>query len=391
MQNKKRIAVAMSPRKSLRDSAGQAGGRKKLIAVAMSGGVDSSVAAKILKDQGHKVVGIFLHFWHDAAGSENDRTENKCCSAEALLDARRVADKIGLPLYTLNFAKIFKKQVADNFLDEYKIGKTPNPCVRCNKSVKLGFLIKQAKKLGFDYVASGHYARLEKTGKKFNLFAAKDKNKDQSYFLYTFNQNELAHLFFPLGGYTKTQVRGLAKKFKLPVAEKSESQEICFIPGKSHNEFLKRHLKLKPGLIKITPLIKGDRGIVGQHQGLPLYTIGQRKGIAIGGTGPYYAAKMDYKKNILYVVNECNDKILFKDKLIAKNVNWLVGAPPKMPLKCQAVIRYRHKPVKCVITKINKNKYQVKFGQAQRAITPGQSVVFYRKNQVLGGGIICQN
>jgi len=390
--------------------------KKKRIAVAMSGGVDSSVAAKLLKDQGHDVVGIFLHFWHEpqpplTKGGRGDLNfENKCCSAEAFLDARRVAEKIGIPLYTLNFAKIFKKQVVDNFLDEYKKGQTPNPCVRCNKLVKLGFLIKQAKKLGFDYVATGHYVKsyelplsakaledkqITNCESEYKLLKAKDKNKDQSYFLYTFNQAELKHLLFPLGGYTKPQVRQLAKKFKLPVAEKPESQEICFIRGKSHNEFLRRHLKLKPGKIVLAPLNKEGKGdlkgkIIGAHQGLPLYTIGQRKGIEIGGTGPYYAAKMDYRKNILYVVNNAKDKELYNFALTAKNINWL-GAAPKMPLRCEAVIRYRHKPAKCLVTKINKNKYQVKFAQAQRAITPGQSVVFYNKNQVLGGGIICQN
>jgi tRNA-uridine 2-sulfurtransferase len=354
--------------------------KTKKIVVAMSGGVDSSVAAKLLKDQGHEVVGIFLHFWKELG--DNGNFENKCCSAEALLDARRVATKIGIPLYTLNFAKIFKKQIVNNFLDEYKKGKTPNPCVRCNKLVKLGFLIKQAKKLGFDFVASGHYVNLKEKNKKFIMRAAKDKTKDQSYFLYTFNQKELAHLLFPLGGYTKKQVRQLAKKFKLPVAEKKESQEICFIPDKNHNEFLKRHIKLTPGKIKT---INGK--IVGSHFGLPLYTIGQRKGIEIGGTGPYYAAKMDYKKNILYVVNDGNDKILYSNKLIAKNVNWLLGDEPKFPLKCQSVIRYRHKPAECVITK-SKTNYQVKFKEPQRAVTPGQSVVFYKKDEVLGGGII---
>ena len=368
---------------------------KLKIAVAMSGGVDSSVAAKLLKDQGHEVVGIFLHFWKEEFNNLHpDKgglrgVENKCCSAEALLDARRVAAKIGIPLYTLNFAKIFKKQIVNNFLDEYKKGKTPNPCVRCNKLVKLGFLIKQAKKLGFDFVASGHYVSLKEKNKKFIMQAAKDKTKDQSYFLYTFNQKELAHLLFPLGNYTKKQVRQLAKKFKLPVAEKSESQEICFIPNKNHNEFLKRHLKLKPGNIKITPLIRGARGVIGRHLGLPLYTIGQRKGIEIGGTGPYYAAKMDYKKNILYVVNNGNDKNLYNNKLIAKNVNWLLDDKLKFPLNCQAVIRYRHKPVKCIVTKNNKNSLKVKFSEPQRAITPGQSVVFYKKDEVLGGGIIC--
>ncbi len=355
--------------------------RKKLkIAVAMSGGVDSSVAAKLLKDQGHEVVGFFLHFWkEEGAGG----AENKCCSAKALLDARQVADKIGIPLYTLNFAKAFKESIVDNFLSEYSKGKTPNPCVRCNKTVKLGLLIKRVKKLGFDCVASGHYVNLKEKNKKFSLHTAKDKNKDQSYFLYTFNQKELKHLLFPLGEYNKEQVRKLAKKFKLPVAEKKESQEICFIPDKNHNEFLRRYLKLKAGKIKTT----GGK-IIGEHDGLPLYTIGQRKGIEIGGTGPYYAAKMDYKKNILYVVSDGNDKILYNDKLIAKNVNWLSDVKPKLPFKCQAVIRYRHKPIECIIT-TNKTNYQVKFKEPQRAITPGQSVVFYKKNQVLGGGIIC--
>lgn len=408
VKNKLKIAAAMSPRKSPRDSAWQSGGHKKHIAVAMSGGVDSAVAAKLLKDQGHKVAGIFLHFWKEeqpplTKGGRGDFFENKCCSAEALLDARRVADKIGIPLYTLNFAKIFKKQVADKFLAEYANGRTPNPCVDCNKSVKLGRLIKQAKKLGFDYVASGHYARLKRefpnlkfqfpknANKKliYKLYKAKDKNKDQSYFLYTFSQAELKHLLFPLGDYTKPQVRRLAKKFKLPVAEKKESQEICFIPEKSHNEFLKRHLKLRSGPIKIAPLIKGGGGIIGRHAGLPLYTVGQRKGLAIGGAGPYYAAKMDYKKNILYVVNGHDNKILYSNKLIAKNVNWLAGVEPKLSLKCEAVIRYRHQPVKGAVIKISKNKYQVKFTEPQRAITPGQSVVFYRGEQILGGGIIC--
>lgn len=372
---------------------------KHKIAVAMSGGVDSSVAAKLLKDQGYEVAGIFLHFWKEEGIAGN--FENKCCSAEALLDARRVADKIGIPLYTLNLAEIFKKRVVDNFLDEYANGRTPNPCVICNKRVKLGYLIKQAKKLGFDYVASGHYALIKKSRNqenkktKYQLFKAKDKSKDQSYFLYTFSQAELKHLIFPLGGYTKVQVRRLAKKFKLPVAEKPESQEICFIPEKSHNEFLKRHLKLRPGLIKLLatqpPFERGARVVIGQHAGLPLYTIGQRKGINIGGTGPYYAAKMDYQTNNLYVVNSYDNKILYGHKLIAKNVNWLSGLRPKLPLKCQAVIRYRHRPVKCIITKTSKNKFKVKFAQPRRAVTPGQSAVFYKNNQILGGGIICQN
>ncbi|MBU1870692.1 tRNA 2-thiouridine(34) synthase MnmA [Patescibacteria group bacterium] len=376
---------------------------KPKVIMAMSGGVDSSVAAKLLVDKGYEVVGIFLHFWKENfKGVEN--FENKCCSIEALADARRVCDKINIPLYTLNFSKNFKKQVVNNFLHEYKQGKTPNPCVRCNKLVKLGYLIEQAKKLGFDYVASGHYVKKSIVPKAIHsgccvasesqkskviqkLYKAKDKNKDQSYFLYTLNQKQLKHLLFPLSDYTKQQVRQLAKKFKLSVAEKKESQEICFIPEKKHNEFLKRHLKLIPGKIKTL-----DNKIIGNHHGLPLYTIGQRKGVEVGGIGPFYVAKMDYKTNVLYVVNNGNDKIIYNNKLIAKNVSWVAGIKLKFPLKCNAVIRYGHKPVKCIVTLFTKNKSKnyllVKFFQSQRAIAPGQSVVFYNRNEVLGGGVI---
>jgi tRNA-specific 2-thiouridylase len=377
--------------------------RKSLkVLVALSGGVDSAVAAKLLAGQGYKVAGVFLRFWQEALFhlTKRDRRDlvlgNRCCSDRALLDARRVANKIGIPLYTLNLAKIFKKQVVDNFLAEYARGKTPNPCVRCNKLVKLGYLIGWAKKLGFDYLATGHYAKNVKCQMSnvkiiYKLYKAKDKNKDQSYFLYTLNQDELKHLLFPLGNYTKPQVRRLAKKFKLPVAEKKESQEICFIADKSHNEFLKRHLKLKSGPIKIltplAPLLRGSgEEVVGQHQGLPLYTIGQRKGINLSG-GPFYVAKTDYKTNTLYVVNSCDGGALYTDNLVVKNTNWLAGRTPRLPLRCQAVIRYHHPPADCLIAKA-KNGLTVKFKTAQRAITPGQSVVFYRGGEALGGGII---
>jgi tRNA-uridine 2-sulfurtransferase len=349
--------------------------KKLKIIVAMSGGVDSSVAAKILKDQGHEVIGIFLHFWQDSSAL---KTENKCCSTEALSDARAVAKKIGIPLYTFNFARIFKKQVVDNFLAEYKNGRTPNPCVRCNKLVKLGYLIKQAKKLGFDYVASGHYL-INKNGR---LYRAKDKFKDQSYFLYTLSQKEIKHLLFPLGNFTKKEVRALAKKFKLPVAEKGDSQEICFVPGKNHNEFLRRYLKLTPGPIKT---LAGK--IIGQHQGLPLYTLGQRRGIKLGGPGPFYAAKMDYKTNTLYVVNRHQEQFLFSREIFAKNVNWLT----KPKVNCQAVIRYGQKAKPVMVKKITTKLYRIKFNQPVRAAAKGQSVVFYDQSRVLGGGIICQN
>lgn len=352
---------------------------KQKVVVAMSGGVDSSVAAKIIRDK-YETVGIFLHFWKEPGLKD---AENKCCSVEALQDARLICQKISIPLYAMNFAKAFKKDIVDEFLQSYKSGETPNPCVRCNKMVKLGLLIEKAEELGFDKVASGHYARLKKIGKTYRLFKGKDKEKDQSYFLHALTQSQLKHLLFPLGEYTKTKVRQMAKKYGLPTASKKESQEICFISGKSHNDFLRRHLKLKPGLIKTL-----DGEVVGKHQGLPLYTIGQRKGIEIGGIGPFYASSMDYKKNILYVTKDRDDQSLYKKELVARNVNWISGVSPKKTFVCAAVIRYRHKPVKCAVFLSKKSDYLVKFNQPQRAITPGQSVVFYKGEEVLGGGII---
>lgn len=360
------------------------GVKDKKIIVAMSGGVDSSVAAKLLSQQSKNIMGIFLHFWKDEKANckSGEQVENKCCSNEALTDARLVCKKIGINLYTLNFARDFKKEVVEYFLDEYGKGRTPNPCIRCNKRVKLGLLIKKALELGYDYVATGHYIILKKIGNKYRLFKSRDKDKDQTYFLYTLSQEQLSHLLFPLGEYEKKDVRKLAKKNNLPVAEKKDSTEICFINEKNHNGFLKRNLKLTPGEIK---LINGE--IIGRHQGLPLYTIGQRKGIEIGGKGPYYAARMDYKTNTLYVTDNSTDPILFKDSSITKNVNWISGEEPKMPLNCEAVIRYRHKPVRCRVEKKEKN-YIVYFKEPQRAITKGQSVVFYLGEELLGGGII---
>ncbi len=357
---------------------------KKRVLVAMSGGVDSSVAAQILKNQGYEVAGIFLNFWKDeSAGAV---AENRCCSLEALMDARKVAAKVGIPFYTLDFSAPFKKAVVDNFLSEYEAGRTPNPCVVCNKKIKIGRLIKYARRLGFDYVATGHYLQIKKVGRKYQLFKAKDKLKDQSYFLYTFTPEELSSLLFPLGGYIKPQVRKLAAKFGLEVESKAESQDICFLSG-AHNDFLKKYLQLSPGPIKL--LADGARGKeIGRHQGLPLYTIGQRRGIEIGGTGPYYVAKFDYRRNILYVVKTWNEEVLYRDSLEAKKVNWLSGAAPKRAIKCQAVIRYGHKAVNCIVEPQSKSSYLVKFSQPQRAVTAGQSVVFYDKQRVLGGGLI---
>jgi tRNA-specific 2-thiouridylase len=355
---------------------------KPKVLVAMSGGVDSAVAAARLIKDGYDVTGIFLHFWKEEGGE--GKAENKCCSLQALSDARAVARRLGIQLHALDFRDAFKNNVVDDFLAGYAKGETPNPCVVCNRKVKIGKLLQYALALGFDYVATGHYLKIKKVGARYRLYRARDKNKDQTYFLYTFNQKQLAHLLFPLADYTKPQVRLMAKRGGLPVAEKSESQEICFIPGKHHNDFLKKYLDLIPGDIK---LLEDDKTI-GRHQGLALYTIGQRRGIEIGGTGPYYAAKFDRKKNILYVVKDFNDEILYKKGLLAKNVNWLNGLEPKLPFNCSVVIRYRHPAVKCAVVGKIRRGYKVIFKEKQRAVTPGQSAVFYKGEEVLGGGII---
>lgn len=372
------------------------------VVVAMSGGVDSSVAAALLKKEGFDVIGVFMHFWSETPknGIVLDEFVNRCCSLEAENSARSVAKAIGIPFYTVNAAKRFKKTVVDYFLREFQAGRTPNPCTVCNREIKFGFLLKKARELGAELVATGHYARskreipnpppslkLRRTSKSqipfFKLLKAKDKNKDQSYFLYGITQDQLAHYLFPVGGYLKTEVRKIAKKLKLPTADRPESQEICFISDNDIRRFLKEHLKLISGKIIDT---KGK--ILGNHPGLPLFTIGQRHGLGIGGGKPYYVTGMNRKNNLLVVTSDPKDKLLYKKSLIAKNVNWLSAKKTKFPLKCLATIRYRHKPESAVIRKASKGKYSVTFAKPQRAITPGQAVVFYRGDEVLGGGVI---
>jgi tRNA-specific 2-thiouridylase len=355
--------------------------KKQKVLVAMSGGVDSSVVACMLKEQGYEVLGVFMHFWAEESPEADYGEKNKCCSLESFNDARRVAQKFGFPIYTLNLEEKFKKEVVDEFLLSYGRGETPNPCVSCNKFIKFDPLIRKADELGADFIATGHYAKIVEKNGEFELWRPLDNDKDQTYFLYTLNQAKLKRILFPLAGLRKPEVRELAKQYGLEVAEKRESQEICFVPEKGHNDFLKRYLDIRPGQI-----MDLEGRVLGEHQGLPLYTIGQRKGLEIGGTGPYYAAKFDHERNILYVTNSFDDQVLFKDELQARDISW-VGPEPEYPCRCLAVIRYRHKPESVVVTKTGANLH-IKFDRPQRAITSGQSVVLYEDEQVLGGGII---
>jgi len=342
---------------------------------AMSGGIDSSVAAALLKKAGFDVIGVFIKFW----------SQSKYLS-EAERRAQLVAKSLNIPFYVFNFEKEFKKKVVDYFLREYKKGLTPNPCVVCNKEIKFGFFLRKALSLGADFIATGHYARIKRNLKKnlnrekFKLLMAKDKSKDQSYFLWQLNQKQLKYILFPIGNYTKEEVKKMAKKFKLPVLENFESQELCFI--QTINDFLKKYLKPKKG--KIVDL-QGD--FLGWHEGVFFYTIGQRKGIGLPG-GPYYVLDKNLKRNLLVVTK--NEKDLYKKELRAKNVNWISGEIPELPIKVKAKIRYRHNLALAEVSQESRDKkYLVSFKKAQKAITPGQSVVFYKNEEVLGGGIIC--
>jgi len=351
-------------------------GRGKRVIVAMSGGVDSSVAAALLKKENLDIVGVFMKFWSEKDKNGLICAQNRCCTPESEKRARKVAEKLGIPFYVFNFEKEFKKKVVDYFLKNFKIGATPNPCVVCNKEIKFGILLKKALSLKADYIATGHYAR-----KKDNkLLKGKDKEKDQSYFLWQLDQTTLKRILFPLGDYNKTEVKKLAKKFKLPVLNIPESQEICFIQT-TISDFLEKHLKPNPGKI-----IDKKGKVIGEHQGLWFYTIGQRRKIGLPA-GPFYVLDKDLKKNVLIVTK--NERDLYKKELIAKNVNWVPGKVPKLPLKAKVKIRYRHSDVSTTIHHLKSNIYHLKFGRAQRAITPGQSVVFYKNKELVGGGIIC--
>jgi len=349
---------------------------KKAI-IAMSGGVDSSVAAALLKEQGYQVEGIFMKL-----GIEGDEESEK--------SARAVADKLKIKFSGLDLSKEFKKKVIDYFVAEYKNGRTPNPCVMCNREIKFGILMDKILEMGADFMATGHYVRLRREIPnpksqipKFGLLKAKDESKDQSYFLYNLTQEKLKRCLFPLGNYVKIEVRRLAEKYELPILEGDESQEICFIESKRYRDFLKKRLKLVPG-----DIVDADNDKIGHHQGLPLYTIGQRRDIGIGGTGPYYVVKIDFGNNKLTVSDNFSDPALYSKKLIAEEVNWIAGKEPKLPLKVKAKIRYRSKEALATVRRDDKNKYQITFKTPQRAITPGQSAVFYLEEEIIGGGVI---
>lgn len=342
----------------------------QIVYVCMSGGVDSSVAAALLKKEGFDVVGVFMKPW------QPDRGDFECLWKEDREYAMRAASAIGIPFKTWDFSRDYKKEVTDYMIKEYKAGRTPNPDVMCNKEIKFGLFLKQALKEGADFVATGHYARVRKTKSGYSLLAGRDKNKDQSYFLWTLTQDQLSRIFFPVGELLKPEVRKLAKKFGLPNYDKKDSQGVCFIGPLDMKEFLKHYIKSKPGKI-----VDESGQVVGGHEGSYYYTIGQRHGLDIkNGQGPYYVIAKDLKKNIVHVGQE--EKLLSSETKIA-SFHWIKNNP-KFPLNISSRLRYRASPKKSILEKSGK----LKLLSPERAITSGQSAVFYKGEEVLGGGIV---
>lgn len=357
------------------------------VIVAMSGGVDSSVAAALLKERGYEVIGITM-----SLACSSKASDKGCCSMSAANDAKRVAETLGISHYTLNFKDDFKRLVIENFIEEYKKGRTPNPCIRCNQYIKFDLLLKKARELGAEFVATGHYARKEigKLGDRdYVLLKGKDPKKDQSYVLYRLNQESLVHALFPLGELTKAEVRKLARKFKLPVHDKKESQEICFIEDDNYVRFLK---EVCPESVKPGPILDKQGNIVGMHGGIAFYTIGQRKGIGAHRGNAKYVIRINREQNAI-VIGDRED--LFSSELIAEQISFVSGEIPSEPVEVTAKIRYNSPEEKAIIypehgTQSTEHKAQVRFKRPQRAITPGQSVVFYREDEVVGGGVISQ-
>ena len=347
---------------------------KKKIAVAMSGGVDSSVTVAILKEQGHDVIGITM--------------ELSDCSAGAVADAKLVADFLGIEHHVADFRQLFQEKVIDYFLSEYAAGRTPNPCVACNPNVKFGGLIAEAQKYGCDYLATGHYAKVfyDANTQRYNIAKGSDDHKDQAYALYRLTQQQLAHVMTPLGGWNKTDTRAEAAKRNLPVANKPESQEICFVPDDDYKNYLVQH---RPELKHPGDIVDTKGNVLGQHNGIAFYTIGQRKGLGIAYPEPLYVIRLDAGKNQVIVGS---NKEVFTKGLVANQLNWVSVADVTEPVEALAKIRYGAKEAKAQLLPNGDGTLKVLFPEMQRAVTPGQSVVFYGADgRVLGGGIICQS
>lgn len=350
----------------------------------MSGGVDSSVTAGLLVERGYDVIGVTLNLWPELPGVDQNLRQDACCALGATEDARRVADRLDIPYYVVNFRDTFQRKVIANFVDEYRRGRTPNPCVRCNQFIKYDALLEKAALFGADYVATGHYVRVgyDQASGRYLLRKARDLTKDQSYVLYVMDQQRLARTLFPLGELTKTETRHLASEWKLPVARKPESQDICFVPYRNYGEFIERHA---PEAVGEGPIVDQTGNEVGRHRGVAFHTVGQRRGLGLATGRPVFVTEIRADSNTIVVGGQ--DDLLRGDCLL-DDVNWVSVPGLDGTLRAEARIRYRAEPAPATIYPAEDGRVGVAFDQPQRAVTPGQSVVFYHGDVVVGGGTV---
>ena len=352
------------------------------VIVGLSGGVDSSVAAVLLQQQGYQVEGMFMKNW------EEDDSEEYCSAAEDLADAQSVSSALGLTLHAVNFSAEYWDRVFSHFLKEYEAGRTPNPDILCNREIKFKAFLEHALTLGADRIATGHYARVAFQDGEYRLLKGRDSGKDQSYFLYTLGQYQLSRTLFPVGELEKSEVRHIAEQHQLVTYNKKDSTGICFIGERDFRDFLSRYLPAQPGEIQ-TP----EGQVIGHHSGLMYYTLGQRQGLGIGGVAgtnddPWYVVAKDMERNVLLAAQGHDHPLLFSQHLQASQLSWVDGKGPTAPFRCRAKTRYRQADQACTITRLETDSCEVQFEQPQRAVTPGQSVVFYDGDVCLGGGII---
>jgi len=356
---------------------------KQRVVVAMSGGVDSSVAAALLVRAGYQVQGLMLRLWSEPAGCPADQRPNGCCTPDQLADARQVAEILGVPFQTLDVSDLFRRAVVADFIHVYAAGQTPNPCLVCNRRVRFGFLLDQAKAMGADYLATGHYVRRRPAGVGYQLLRGVDAAKDQSYVLYMLNQSHLPHLLFPAGTYTKVQIRALAHKYRLPVAAKPDSQDICFLADGDYRRFLRQHA---PQAMRPGPILDQRGRVLGQHQGLPAYTIGQRKGLGVSAPEPLYVLGNNPARNALIVGPK---DAVGRRQLATRDTQWVAGRPPAGgPFSAEVKIRYRARPLPAAITPGPNGRATIHLKHPLFDITPGQAAVFYQGELCLGGGTI---
>jgi tRNA-uridine 2-sulfurtransferase len=348
------------------------------VVVGMSGGVDSSVAALLLKQQGYDVIGIFMKNWDDTDEF------GVCTATEDYEDVIRVCNQIGIPYYAVNFEKQYWDKVFTYFLDEYRAGRTPNPDVMCNKEIKFKAFLEHAVNLGADYLATGHYAQVTYRDSEVKMLRGHDENKDQTYFLNQLTQEQLEKVMFPIGHLEKSKVREIAQEANLATAAKKDSTGICFIGERNFKEFLSQYLPAQPGNMETF-----DGEIKGKHDGLMYYTIGQRHGLGIGGSGePWFSLGKDLKRNVLYVGQGFHNEKLYSDSITATNVSWVSNRPKEQSFECTAKFRYRQEDHKVTVHLLDNNEVKVVFAEPIRAVTPGQAAVFYNGDECLGGGTI---